>query len=88
MSFVPSFGRVFSSIMLNKKVDEYFATGCFDKMIRIWDLNETKVVDWIQTTDIITALSFSPDRNHLLVGFYKGIVKIYRADQVISLKIV
>jgi len=39
-------------------------------------------VDWIQTNDIITALAFSPDKVHLLVGFFKGTVKIYRIDQV------
>ena len=51
-------------------------------MIRIWDLNETKVKDWVQTTDIITALTFSPDQNFLLVGFVKGVVKIYKTDKV------
>jgi len=56
-------------------------------MIRIWDINEAKVVDWVQTNDLITALTFSPDKIHLLVGFYKGTVKIYRTDQVYYSKI-
>jgi len=72
---------IVSCLSFHPLVDEFFATGCFDKMIRIWDINETKVVDWVQTTDIITAMTFSPDKNHLLVGFYKGTVKIYRTDQ-------
>jgi len=50
-------------------------------MIRIWDINETKVVDFIQTNDLITALTFSPDKDYLLVGFYKGTVKIYKTNQ-------
>ena len=52
-------------------------------MIRIWDISENKVIDWFQTNDMITAMSFSPDHQHLIVGFYKGICKIYRIDQVI-----
>ena len=63
-------------------MDEFFTSGCFDKMVRIWDINEAKVVDWVQTSDIITSLTFSPDKNSLLVGFFKGTIKIYRADQV------
>ena len=65
-------------------MDEFFASGCFDKIIRIWDINETKVVDWVQTNDLITALTFSPDKNHLLVGFFKGTIKIYLTNQVLS----
>jgi len=72
---------IVSCLSFHPFVDEFFATGCFDKMIRIWDINETKVVDWVQTGDLITAMTFSPDKNHLLVGFYKGTVKIYRTDQ-------
>lgn len=63
-------------------IDGFFATGCFDKRIRIWDINETKVVDWVHTNDIITALAFSPDKTLLLVGFFKGTIKMYRIDQV------
>lgn len=72
---------IVSCISFHPFVDEFFASGCFDKIIRIWDINETKVVDWVQTNDLITAITFSPDKNHLLVGFFKGTIKIYRTDQ-------
>ena len=47
-------------------------------------MNEAKVIDWFQAQDMITALCFSPDSKFLLVGFYRGVVKLYRADQVSS----
>lgn len=70
-----------------QKVDEFCVTGCFDKIIRIWDSTDRKVVDWVQVNDMITALTFSPDKQYLLVGLFKGAVKIYRADQVTQKKI-
>jgi len=68
-------------VLFHPIVDEFFASGSFDKMIRIWDISEHKVVDWVQTNDLITAMSFSPDNHHLVVGFFKGMCKIYRIDQ-------
>ena len=58
-------------------------TGCFDKMIRVWDMTDGKVVDWFQANDMITAMCFHPESTHLVVGYFKGFVKIYRADEVI-----
>jgi len=71
---------IVSCVSFHPLVDEFFVSGCFDKIARVWDINENKVVDWVQLNDYITALTFSPDKQHLLIGNTKGIVKIYKAD--------
>jgi WD40 repeat protein len=72
---------IVSCVAFHPLVDEFFATGSFDKILRIWDITESKVVDWVSTNDLITAMTFAPDNQHLIVGFFKGVVKIYRIDQ-------
>lgn len=41
--------------------DSYFISGCIDGMVRIWDVPKCLVVDWADTKEIITAVSYRPD---------------------------
>jgi WD40 repeat protein len=39
----------------------YFVSGSIDGKVRVWDVSERRVVDWADTKDIITAVSYQPD---------------------------
>lgn len=47
---------------------------------RLWSIQSKMVVDWQKTTDIITAIKFSPDATRLVVGLYKGKCAVYSVD--------
>jgi len=46
----------------------------------LWSIQSKAVIDWQKTTDIITAIQFSPDATNLLVGLYKGKCAVYSVD--------
>ncbi|KAK6117683.1 hypothetical protein DH2020_048535 [Rehmannia glutinosa] len=45
-------------IQFNPMNDDYFISGSIDGKVRIWAIGDCKVVDWTETTDIITAVSY------------------------------
>lgn len=43
-------------------VDEnYFISGSIDGKVRIWGVNEKRVVDWADVRDVITAICYHPN---------------------------
>lgn len=43
-------------------VDErYFVSGSIDGKVRVWDVSERRVIDWVDIKHIITAVSYQPD---------------------------
>lgn len=56
-------------------------TGSLDKIVRIWEIIEGRVIDMIQTDDYITTVAFDPEGKSLVVGFYHGICRIYKANE-------
>lgn len=50
-----------TSIQFNPVNDDYFISGSIDGKVRIWQISDCKVVDWTETTDIVTAVSYRPD---------------------------
>ena len=62
--------------------ENYVASGCFDKMIRIWNVNQRKVIDWQQTHSYITAMQINHNGDKLIVGLVDGICLVY--DYVIE----
>jgi WD40 repeat protein len=51
----------------------YIACPYFDNTIKIWDINEKKLVRIIQTNSFVTCLAFSPDSAYLAAGGVSGI---------------
>lgn len=41
--------------------DDYFISGSIDGKVRIWEISGRRVVDWIDSRDIVTAVSYRPD---------------------------
>jgi WD40 repeat protein len=60
--------------------DRYFVSGSFDKKLRIWNIPEHRVVEWAQTSAIITSATFSPNGNLCLAGLYNGQCVFYQTD--------
>lgn len=41
--------------------DDYFISGSIDGKVRMWTIRGSQVIDWTETRDIVTAVSFRPD---------------------------
>jgi len=57
--------------------ENFFVSGCLDKIIRIWDTRKNKVVDYINVQDLITSISFFPSGNQIAVGFHNGKISTF-----------
>lgn len=53
-------------IQFNPLDDAYFISGSVDRKVRIWRVDENLVVDWVDTRNIITAISYQTDGKVLL----------------------
>lgn len=48
-------------VQFNPVDDNYFISGSIDGKVRIWVIPGCQVVDWIDVTDIVTAVCYRPD---------------------------
>lgn len=48
-------------IHFNPVDDDYFISGSLDAKVRIWNIPECHVVHWIDTHEMVTAISYTPD---------------------------
>ena len=61
-----------------------YAMGSISKFVRVYNVKEDKIVDWYQSQDQVTALSYSPDGRLLVVGFAFGVCRVYTAGQYLE----
>lgn len=61
-----------------------FCLGSLDKFIRMYDISKQTIIDWYQSTDFITALTFSPDARLLVVGFSHGQCRVYTTGPILK----
>ena len=55
-----------------------FATGSWDRTIKIWDLNTTEEISTLEGhTDFVTSIIFSRDGQTLISGSWDGTIKIW-----------
>ena len=72
------------------QIRDLFVTGCFDKIIRVWEIpikNRIKTNDitedegepnlYINVTEYITAIAFFPDGDYLALGSSDGKISVY-----------
>jgi WD40 repeat protein len=48
-------------IQFNPVDENYFISGSIDGKVRIWGVQEERVVDWADIGDVISAISYQPD---------------------------
>ncbi|MFS7933203.1 putative transcription factor WD40-like family [Helianthus anomalus] len=57
--------------------NDYFISGSLDAKVRIWNIPDRHVVDWIDLHEMITAVGYSNDGKVSVVGSNKGICRFY-----------
>ena len=55
-------------------------TGCFDKIVRIWNHNKNKVTDYMNVQEYITAVAYFPTGDQIAVGSHTGRCSIYECN--------
>ncbi|CAL5027575.1 unnamed protein product [Urochloa decumbens] len=64
-------------VQFNPIDERYFISGSLDGKARIWDVLDKCVTDWVDTRNIITALSYQPDGKGFIVGTIAGACRFY-----------
>lgn len=54
-----------------------FASTCVDKLARIWDAQDGKLLHQISFTSCVRSCQFSPNSEHLAAGDDEGVIKIF-----------
>lgn len=57
--------------------DDFFVSGSLDKLIRLWDIKNEKLVNYINMQDYITAVAVFPNGNSIIVGNSQGKCLVY-----------
>lgn len=58
----------------------YCLTACFDRIVRIWNVSEYQIVTYFQASGFITAGTFSPLGDKVLLGLKTGQCLLYDYD--------
>ncbi|KZV40952.1 hypothetical protein F511_05197 [Dorcoceras hygrometricum] len=64
-------------IQFNPLNDDYFISGSIDGKVRIWTINGCQVVDWTETKEIITAISYRPNGQGGVIGSITGTCQFF-----------
>ncbi|KAK9134550.1 hypothetical protein Syun_013880 [Stephania yunnanensis] len=64
-------------IQFNPVDDGYFISGSIDGKVRIWSVADSRVVDWADARDIVTAICYQPDGKGFVVGSISGDCRFY-----------
>ncbi|XP_062090628.1 uncharacterized protein LOC133796938 isoform X2 [Humulus lupulus] len=68
-------------IQFNPVDDGYFISGSLDAKVRIWSIEDHRVVDWNDLHEMVTAACYTPDGQGALVGSYKGSCRLYNTSE-------
>lgn len=62
--------------------DRRFITGCFDCRIRLWNVEEKRVVAWneLPTANVVTAVAFSGGGRYALAGSSTGVLLFFQTE--------
>ncbi|XP_077230364.1 uncharacterized protein LOC143863545 isoform X2 [Tasmannia lanceolata] len=67
-------------IQFNPVDERYFISGSIDGKVRVWGVSESRVVDWADVRDIITAVCYQPNGQGCIVGSITGNYRFYDAS--------
>ncbi|KAL5207379.1 hypothetical protein ABZP36_031814 [Zizania latifolia] len=65
-------GDYVTCVQFNPVDERYFISGSTDGKVHVWDVSEKRVIDWDDTRDVITAISYRPDGKGFVVGSVTG----------------
>ncbi|XP_030532377.1 WD repeat-containing protein 44 [Rhodamnia argentea] len=66
-----------TSVQFNPVDNNYFISGSIDGKVRIWAVHDCQVVDWTDVREIVTAVSYRPDGQGMIVGCMSGSCRFY-----------
>ncbi|EEF39027.1 WD-repeat protein, putative [Ricinus communis] len=67
-------------VQFNPMDDDSFISGSIDGKVRIWEIPGCQVIDWIDITEIVTAVCYRPDGKGLVLGSMTGNCRFYDAS--------
>ncbi|RCV35990.1 hypothetical protein SETIT_7G283800v2 [Setaria italica] len=65
-------------IQFNPVDDRYFISGSLDAKVRLWSIPDRQVVDWTDLNEMVTAASYTPDGQGVIIGSHKGSCRLYK----------
>ena len=69
-----------TSICFNPVNDKFFISGSLDGKLRMWNIPDLKVVDWVDVGEMVTSCMYAPDGKRAVVGTHKGKCLSYGMD--------
>eukprot|EP00850_Spirogloea_muscicola_P001811 SM000007S20771 [mRNA] locus=s7:172595:178153:+ [translate_table: standard] len=60
--------------------DKYFLSGSLDQKLRIWSVPQSRVVEWADAREMITAGTYTLDGQRAVIGSYRGTGRFYRTE--------
>ena len=60
---------VVTCIDFNPVDDDYFISGSLDAKVRIWNISDRQVVDWIDIHEMVTAACYTPDGQVIIITY-------------------
>ncbi|KAL8143474.1 hypothetical protein V2J09_016506 [Rumex salicifolius] len=67
-------------VQFNPLDEGYFISGSIDGKIRSWAVSEGRVVDWDDARGAVTAFTYQPDGQGLVVGCLNGCCRFYHTS--------
>ncbi|XP_060180156.1 uncharacterized protein LOC132609951 [Lycium barbarum] len=74
---VYSHNNYVTCVEFNPMDDNYFISGSIDGKIRLWEVHGSRVVDWTDVKEIVTAVCYCPDGKGGVVGYMDGNCRFY-----------
>ena len=71
---------IVTSVQFHPIQDYLFISGSFDSRLRLWNILEHRVVDWVQVPTLVTASTFSPNGKYVVAGLYDGQCFFYKTE--------
>ncbi|MED6198538.1 hypothetical protein PIB30_067343 [Stylosanthes scabra] len=60
--------------------EDYYISGCLDAKVRIWNIPARQVVDWADISEMVTAITYTPDGHGAIIGTLKGECRTYKVE--------
>lgn len=70
-----------TSVAFHPNSDAIFLSGCFDRKLRVWSMDNGRVTVWQSTPSMPTAAAFSPDGRYAIAGLYSGHVVLFSTSE-------
>lgn len=71
---------VVTSVRFHPSDDRFFLAGSLDSKLRLWSIPDKSVAYWVSVSEMITAVSFTPDGKQAIAGCVNGHCLFYDTE--------